>query len=170
MKLYLETSLSNLYKSTISTFPKTTKRQNSIDTIVIEQLKLIPFKGVKTLFVKGLARNNGKKYECIMLFKNINYKEKRENKVIEIMTSSGTSEFLEQISSKENDVLVRCNCADFYWRGNYSNHLDKSLFGRKRIKYESKGLFSVNPENEPMICKHLIKLSKALKEASIITK
>ena len=168
MKIYLETSIKNLYKSTVESFPSTSKRQNAIDTIIIEQLQWIPFKGVKTLFIKGLARSESKKYECIMLFKNINYKQKEEKKVIKIKTSTGSEEFIEQVDSSKNDVLVRCNCADFYWRGNYADHLDKSLFGRKRAKYESKGFPSVNPSNSPMICKHLIKLSKILKESNFL--
>lgn len=166
--IFLETSIKDLYKSTIKTFPNTSKRQHATDTIVIEQLQWIPFKGVKTLFIKGLAKNEGKKYECIMLFKNINYKDNEGKKIIKIKTSSGLEQFVEQVDSNKNDVMVRCNCKDFYWRGNYSNHLDKSLFGRKRTKYESKGLFSVNPSNSPMICKHLIKLTKILKESNFL--
>ena len=166
---FIETSLADLYKSTVKAFPKTTKRQHAIDDVKVERLEWVPFLGVKTLFIKGLAKNNDKKYECIMLFKNINYKDKQGKKIIEIKTSTGSEEFLEQINPNNNDVLLRCNCMDFYWRANYANHLDKSLFGRKRKKYESKGLFSANPENSPMMCKHLIKLSKVLAESKIIS-
>jgi hypothetical protein len=168
MKIYLETSIKELYKSTIESFPNTTKRQYATDPIIIEKLQLVPFKGVRTLFIKGLARSTMKKYECIMLFKNINYINKQTKGTIKIKTSTGSEELLERIESENNDVLVRCNCADFYWRGNYADHLDKSLFGRKRAKYESKGYKSVNPLNSPMICKHIIKLSKVLIESKIL--
>ena len=168
MKIIVETSIKNLYKSTVGAFPNTSKRQNATDSIVIEQLQWIPFKGVKTLFIKGLARSESKKYECIMLFKNINYKESEGKKIIKIKTSSGFDQFVEQVDPDKNDVLVRCNCSDFYWRGNYANHLDKSLFGRKRAKYESKGFPPANPSASPMICKHLIKLTKVLKEANFL--
>jgi len=166
MKIYLETSIKNLYKSTILGFPRTLKRQYAIDPVVVEQIQWIPFLGVKTMFIKGLVRGESKKYECIMLFKNINYKNSPGKGIIKIKTSSGSEQFVEQVDSSKNDVLVRCSCPDFYWRGNYANHLDKSLFGRKRAKYESKGILSpANTGNYPMLCKHLIKLGKTLKES-----
>ena len=131
-------------------------------------MQWIPFKGVKTLFIKGLARSESKKYECIMLFKNINYKESEGKKIIKIKTSSGFDQFVEQVDPDKNDVLVRCNCSDFYWRGNYANHLDKSLYGRKRKPYSAVGTGkAANPKNDPMLCKHIIKLHKVLEQSGI---
>ncbi len=165
--LLIETSLKDLYKSTIGNF-KTTKRQNSIDTVRIENLTIIPFIGFKTLFLKGLARNENNKYDSIILFKNIKYLDNRSKKSTVIAASNGKSYIIENINL-DNNVLVRCNCMDFYWRGNYADHLDKCLFGRKRSKYESKNILaSVNPENNVMICKHLLKLTKVLSESKLL--
>jgi hypothetical protein len=70
---------------------------------------------------------------------------------------------------ESNDVLVRCTCKDFHWRMTHFNSLDGSLFGRDRRKYEA--LYrpgSSNPKELPGICKHLMKMGKALTESSII--
>jgi hypothetical protein len=167
--ILLETSIINLYKSTIKAFPKTTKRQYSTDTVVVEKLDWIPFLGLKTLLIKGLVKNEGRKYNTIMLFKKINYKESEGRKIITIKSSSGKEVFLEQIDAEENDVLVRCNCADFYWRFVHYNKVDKSLYGRDRKKYEA--LYrpdSANPKKMPGVCKHLLKMTKVIKEANLL--
>lgn len=165
---FLETSLTNLYRSTVDAFPKTLKRQNSIDSIVIENLNWVPFLGVKTLFIKGIAKNEGKKYDSIILIKNMIFEEKQGKNIIKIKMSDGKEYYVKKVNIEENNVSVRCNCEDFYWRGNYANSLDKSLYGRKRSKYESKtNRPMVNPNNSPMMCKHLIKLTKILKESNL---
>ena len=79
---FLETSLDELYRSTVDAFPATLKRQNSIDTVVIENLNWIPFLGVKTLFIKGLVKNEGKKYDSIILIKNMKFEEKEGKNII----------------------------------------------------------------------------------------
>jgi len=166
---FLETSLSELYQSTVDTFPTTSKRQNSIDTVVIENLNWIPFLGVKTLFIKGLVKNEGKKYDSIILIKNMKFEEKEGKNIIKIKMSDGKDYYVQKVKIDENDVSVRCNCGDFYWRGNYANSLDKSLYGRKRSKYETKtNRPPVNPGDSPIMCKHLIKMTKILKEANLL--
>jgi len=160
-----ESSLKELYQSTVKTFPSTTKRQYAIDTIKIVSLRWIPYLGVKTLYIKALAQNteNSKEYNPIILFKDIVYIYKKEKNSVEILDSNQKKYIINKI--QDNDVLVRCNCKDFYWRGNYADHLDKSLYGTKRTPY--KGRYSVNPNNEPMICKHLIKLYKVLSNSGL---
>lgn len=160
-----ESSLKELYQSTIKTFPYSTKRQHAIDPIKIVSLRWIPYVGVKTLYIKGLAQNteNSKEYNPLILFKNIIYLPKKEKNSVEILDNNQKKYIINKI--KNNDVLVRCNCKDFYWRGNYADHLDKSLYGTKRSPY--KGNYSVNPNNEPMICKHLIKLYKVISSSGL---
>ena len=73
-----------------------------------------------------------------------------------------------KLSLENTDVVLRCNCADFRWRFNWYDHLDKSLYGRKRAKYESKGIGPpANPLELPGICKHLMKTAHVLQEAGI---
>lgn len=167
--LWLETSLKDLHKNTIEAFPNTQKRQYATDTIVFEHLDWVPFLGVKTLFIKGLAKNNGRKNESLILFKNIKYKESEGRGTVPITASNGKEYYLEQIQYESNDVLVRCSCKDFFWRFTHFNKIDKSLFGRDRRKYEA--IYkpgSSNPEQIPGLCKHLIKLIKVLKESNLL--
>lgn len=166
--MWLESSLLDLYKGSIKAFPKTTKRQNSTDTVKIEHLQWIPFEGIGTLFIKSIANNEGRKNESIMLFKNVKYRSSLQKGTIPINTSNGKIIHIDRISESKNDVLVRCTCNDFFWRFNYYNSTDKSLFGRKRRKYEGQNLWEANPMKLPGLCKHLMKMAKILREANLL--
>jgi hypothetical protein len=167
--LFIESSLSELYNSTVEAFPNTTRRQHATNTIVISRLNWTPFLGMKTLLIKGLAQNEGREYNPIIVFKNVRYHDQYDEPgLIKIIDQTERIYFTEQISYMESQVLVRCNCQDFQWRGNYYNHLDGSLYGRKRKKYEAlHNPNSANPLEKPIVCKHLIKLTKVLEEAKL---
>ena len=161
-----ESSLEDLYRRAVEAFPNTTKRQHSTHPVVITELSWLPFVGTKTLFVKGLAQSgeSGKEYGPIIIFKKVNFNQDG----IKITASDMLEYSFAPLSRKTTDVLVRCNCPDFYWRFNYYNSLDKSLQGSKRGMYEAKGgRPPANPFELPGMCKHLMKLSKALGEAGI---
>lgn len=167
-----ESSLLDLYQSTVAAFPNTRKRQHSVNTIRVQEVNFTPFLGMRTLFVRGSVSNeeNGHAYTPIILFKNVVYHpQKDQDEWIELVASDGRNYVLEMLERNVNDILVRCNCQDFYWRFNYFDHEDHSLYGRKRKKYEaaiSPG--SANPNRMPGMCKHLIKLSAAIREAGIL--
>jgi len=166
--LLSELTFPELYKSTVNAFPSTTKRQHAIDTIEISDLTWIPYKGVRTLFVKGLAQNENKEYKTIVLFKNVKYHENKMPSLVSISTDAGHV-FMERMQLEKNDILLRCTCPDFKWRFNYFDHVDKSLYGRKRAKYEAKfNPGSANPQEMPGMCKHLIKMMKTLIESGLI--
>jgi hypothetical protein len=169
MNLWVETSLSELYLNTVKAFPNTIKRQYSIDEVKIEHIDWVPFRGMGTLFVKGLARREGSKNECVILFKGVKYSKSAQKGFVEITASNGERVFLERLSVESTDVAVRCTCKDFYWRMVHFNKIDGSLYGRDRKKYEA--LYnpgSSNPMEMAGICKHLIKMSKALSEARLL--
>lgn len=166
--LWLETSLNTLYTGSIKAFPSTSRRQNSTDTVRVEHVDWVPFEGVRTLFVKAMVNNEGRKNESIALFKNVNYSERQKRGFVPLASSGGKTVFVERISASKNDVLVRCSCGDFHWRFNYYNGLDGSLFGRKRTKYEGRGLWEANPSKSPGMCKHLMKMAKILHEANLL--
>lgn len=164
LRTLIESSLSDLHQSAIDAFPRTTKRQFATDTIVITNLTWIPFLGVKTLFLKGLAQNEGREYSPIIIIKGMNY---GGNEVM-IRASDGKQYNFARPSLEENQVLVRCPCMDFHWRFNWYNHLDRSLQGSPRKKYESKGIGPpANPMQMPGMCKHLLKMTKVLHRAGI---
>jgi len=167
MQLF-ESSLEDLYRNAVDAFPYTRKRQHSTHPVVITEMHWTPFVGMKTLFIKGLAQSGetGKEYNPIILFKRVNFDED----AIRITASDGLKYRFSPLSMESVDVSVRCNCSDFKYRFNYYNHLDKALYGSKTAKYESKGIGPpANPKGLPGMCKHLMKMVKALKESGIFT-
>lgn len=159
-----ESTIPELYDSTVAAFPRTTMRQHATQPIVIKNLHWTPYKGVKTLFVKGLAQNEGREYNPIILFKGVKYDEGS----VKLMASDGKEYRFAPMNLSETEVVVRCNCPDFHWRFNYYNHLDKSLYGRHRAKYESKGdRGPANPMEMPGMCKHCLKLAEVLRQAGV---
>jgi len=130
MLSFLESSVEDLYQSAIQAFPNTKRRQHATNPIVIKELRLTPFVGVKTLFIKGLAQSADKEYNTSVLFKGVNYNLDE----VKITASDGLKYNFGKLSLENTDVLLRCPCLDFHWRFNFYNHLDKSLFGIKRKK------------------------------------
>lgn len=161
----LESSLIDLHQSAVEAFPRTRMRQYATHPIVITNLRWTPFLGMKTLFVKGLAQHEGREYNPIIVLKKVNYKGGE----ITITASDGQEYSFDKLSLEQTDVVVRCNCPDFYWRFNYYNHKDKSLYGSKRGPYESQGGAPANPRELPGMCKHLMKTVTVLKEAGIFS-
>lgn len=169
--VWQEGSLPELYASTVQAFPRTTKRQHAIDPVRIVELTWNPFVGVRTLFVKGRAQSgeSGKEYDPMALFKGVNYHDSKDDQNwIEIVASDGRNYIFDKLNG-ENEVLVRCNCPDFFWRFNYYDHQDDSLYGRVRRKYEAQlNPGAANPLQLPGMCKHLIKLAQSLNHAGIL--
>jgi len=169
MECWLESSLEELYHSAVKAFPNTRKRQHATHPVVIDHITWMPFVGMKTLLVRGRAKNEGKEYNTLVLFKGVAYHESATSGIISLTASDEKEYYLEQLSTEDTDVLVRCNCPDFYWRFNYFNHVDKSLHGKKRAKYEA--LYdpgSANPQELPGTCKHLMKFMQVLGESRIL--
>lgn len=161
--IFNESSLNDLFTSAIRAFPNTTKRQYAVQPIVIETIRWTPFVGMKTLFVKGHARNEDRHYDTIILFKDVDY----TNEQVKIKASDGKIYRFAKLSMENTDVLVRCNCQDFKWRFNYYDHLDRSLYGPKRSKYEGISGIPANPKKLPGMCKHLMATTKVLNDAGI---
>lgn len=163
----IESSLAELYQSAVDAFPHTTKRQHVTDSVKIAQLDWMPYLGMKTLFIRGRAVNEGRQYKTIILFKNVIYTNEA-NGDLAFVANDGKQYFIKRLSEENTQVLVRCDCPDFHWRFNYFDYLDDSLHGRKRKKYEGKGGPPANPAELPGMCKHLMKTAMALKDANLI--
>lgn len=163
-----ESTFNQLYSNTVNAFPNTTKRQHAIDPIEISSIVLLPFVGMNTLYVKSLAQNESREYNPIILFKGVKFDGTGTN-LLQITGSDGKEYILERLSFDKNDINVKCNCKDFHWRFQHTDHLDKSLYGKDRKKYEAKTApGSSNPLELPGMCKHLLKLAKFLKESKIV--
>jgi len=161
--LFSESTWPELYQSAVDAFPHTTRRQYAIDPITISELRIVPFLGFRTLFLRTRALNEDREYRPMIVVKNVQYREHRGPGVVELRASDGESYLLEPPALEDHDLILRCNCPDFYWRFNYFDHLDRSLFGRVRRKYEAKANpGSANPQEMPGVCKHLMKMAQVL--------
>ena len=165
-----ESNLHGLYASTVNAFPRTTKRQHAVDEIDIKNMSFVPYQGIRTLFVKGVAKNidKGTEHAPMILFKNVKYHNSKNQNLAEIVASNGRNYFFERLRGSQ-DVVLRCNCRDFFWRFNYEDFKDRSLYGRVRRKYEAKdNPGASNPKELPGMCKHLIKLVRHLNNAGLL--
>ena len=91
-----ESSLQNLYTSTVKAFPKTTRRQYAIDPINIAEVKWTPFLGVHTVHNKNNEVFLGptstpvfgrESYKFLENFKLTEIKELLPSFLIKILTS-----------------------------------------------------------------------------------
>lgn len=149
-----ESTFSQLYKSAVIAFPNTKKRQYATDTVDVTHLEWIPYLGMRTLFLRAHVENSeGGNYDPILLFKNIKYHSTHQKGLIEIVSADTRQKyFLEPL--KNNDILLRCSCKDFYWRFTHYNSVDKSLYGKTRSPYQ--GEYPINPQEMPGMCKHIM--------------
>lgn len=171
-KLFLERSFDSLYGSTVAAFPETKFRQHATDPIRIVRLNWTPFRGMKTLFVRGLAQNfdtGGGEYQPIITFKNVDYHETLTPESVGIVATDGNEYFLSPLS-RDHDILCRCDCKDFSYRFNWYDHVDRSLYGRPRPPYQrrTENYPPANPQERPGFCKHLIKMFHSLEDSGLV--
>ena len=165
-----ESSMGDLERSIARAFPLTTKRQHATQPIRPTTIKYVPFKGVRSLMVRSTVRGStGKVYDPIVMYSGLTYEEEDTPTNVTFRGTDGKDYHMEPMSYDGTKVAVRCNCLDFYYRFAMWNHNDGSLFGRKPKLYRRKTTTrpSVNPEKAPGVCKHLIKLAGALKDAGV---
>lgn len=169
-KLWLESSVIQLYNSAVAAFPHTTRRQHAVGPIQINEVRLTPFLGLRTLLIRSAAFNeeNGHHYNPIILFKQVNFNP-QQNIVPFVAADNDQHYQVQKLSLNNTHVLLRCECKDFFWRFNYYDHLDRSLWGRKRKPYEALwNPGSANPMEMPGMCKHLMKMAQTLQEIGLV--
>ncbi len=163
-----ETSVQTLHQSAVAAFPHTTMRQHATGSINIDNIRYTPFLGLRTLLVRCEADNQGSQYKPLILFRNVNYNP--EDNIFEFDASdNGQHHQIGRLSRANTDVALRCECGDFFWRFNYYDHLDRSLYGRVRRPYIA--LYnpgSANPTESPGICKHLMKMAEVLENIGLL--
>lgn len=189
-----ETSLGALFANSLEAFPNSAKKHNALQTVVIKKLVWLPYVGVKTLFVKGLAENVEEHTENrpVVVFKGVNYVPLTGDPVADTMAISMAKHagkqlvylgwndkgvdrraVFERLSEDGNDVVVMCSCGDYRWRLHWWNWRDGSHFGSKPKKYVKKtDKPPVNPGAGgagplPGICKHIMKLAQVLRQSKL---
>ena len=169
MMLLYESSYNDLYDSTVAAFPHTTKRQHATMPIKVRRFEIIPFVGMHTLFIKAEAANEDRRYNPIILIKDVQYERQIHPGVIEIVGSDNRLYHLHKPSLNDNDVRVRCQCGDFFYRFHHWDHVDHSLYGRDRKKYVAlHNPGSANPNEAAGMCKHLMKMVEVLRNSGIL--
>jgi hypothetical protein len=165
-RLFVESTFDELFDSAVRAFPKTRKRQHATDEVHVGQFRWTPFPGVKTFLLRATATNEDRTYSPMILFKRVQFREGPGRGVLKLKISSEETRYIEQLSPDNHDILVRCNCPDFYWRFNYYDHIDRSLYGNKRSKYD--GAYPANPRKLPGMCKHLMKMVYTMQEVGLV--
>ena len=102
-----ESSLVDLHQSTVDAFPQTTLRQHATQPIKITNIRWTPYKGMKTLFIRGLAQNEEREYSPIVLFKRVRYRDELDEGVVSITASNGGVYNFDKLSL-ENSISSSC--------------------------------------------------------------
>lgn len=151
-------------------FPNTTKRQHATQPVVVTNISYVPYLRNKSLQLAGNARSNGRVYSPTIQFLNVEYQNTDLDTNVTFTATNGQEYHCSQIVLANNNVKVRCNCLDFYYRFAFYNKTDGSLFGRSPRPYIRKTNTRppANPDKVPGVCKHVIKLLQALEHAKLI--
>jgi hypothetical protein len=168
-EIVLESSLNDLYRGAVRAFPETTKRQHATDTIKLSDFRWTPFLGLRTLYVRGLAQNEGREYNSAVVFKGVKYHPSDDARGLVALAAEGKRFLLEPLSLERNQVLVRCSCPDFHWRFQHFDYVDHSLQGPNRKPYEAKYRpGSANPMEQAGICKHVMAMMRDLRNSGLL--
>lgn len=129
-----------------------TSVDNATDPMSISNLKITNMTGVQTKHITGNVKSQktGKMYNCWMLFTGIKNPTEEKPK------------------TGETNCFVRCNCESFYFYAATANKKHKALAGRGFRPYFRKTPVTdpkyppKNPNQIPLLCKHLIFLTRYL--------
>lgn len=140
------------------------KRQHATGEVNLKGLTWRASYGVKALEVMATAIGGEKQYAPKIIFNNVEFDDEETEDNITVPAEAGPINF-KQINLSENNMRVRCDCLDFYYRFATWNAKDKSLDGRAPKPYQAKtNRGPVNPKQVPGMCKHLLRIIEVLKE------
>ncbi len=184
-----KSTYNDLERNVINYNPTSKKRQNAVDPVRITKLETLPAIGMKTLSVWALANSTDSKsgsntvYEPSIIFNNVEFvggeeQQGEEQEEVQQQDQSGTitakardgrDYSMKVIDLAKNNVRVNCQCLDFYWRFRDTNAKDKSGVLRSKPAYQPKtDRVSVNPQQVPGLCKHLLATFRALKHSGMV--
>lgn len=173
--LLIEATTDELQRSAVAAFPATTKRQHSADTINVANITYdasIRERKTKSLKIKGLAVNNGKKYDMVIQFDKVVYEPTDTPNNVTFLSIDGQDYHIVPISTSTHNAKVSCTCLDFHHRFALWNFNDKSLYGRRPRMYRRKTTTRppANPTHSPGLCKHLMKFVTVLQRTGLLVK
>lgn len=175
-----EISMVELMNNTVKPGNFNTKmRQHSTDEIIVNEMKITSYVGMKTLLVRAVVHSglSGKEYDCQLLFKKVQFIDEpddvediSDDEIVEFVGSDGETYYIKRIDMGKSDVSVRCNCLDM--RFSHSTRLSKvkALYGKPFPKYNPKtDRLGHNLKNVPALCKHLIKVGNVIAQSNLTT-
>ena len=164
-----ETTYLELERQTLGFTPSSTKRQHAVDPIQIKQLELVPAVPSNVLSANGLAQSADKQHSPVAVFSEVIFENDDSPTNVSFTGADGEEYNIQPISLSKNNVKVNCSCLDFRWRFAAYNHKDGSLFGNPPAPYQKKtDRPPANQQQKPGVCKHLMKLMVALKDAGVL--
>jgi hypothetical protein len=151
-------------------FPHTKKRQHVVHEVTIANVEYIPYIGMKMLHVRSTSMSNSHAYSQSMQFLRVEFENAESDTAATFQASDGSDYHIVPVDLTNHNVKVRCNCLDFHFRFANYNSSDKSLVGRPPPPYQRKtqNRPSVNPDQVPGMCKHLLKLVETLQANGVI--
>ena len=165
-----EASYAELERNTMSFVPPSEKRQWVVDPIQVTRMELAAARESQNLIIKAEVSSNGNRYAPSMVFDGVIYDDGDQADNTSFTGADGEEYHIEPINLSQNNVKVACNCLDFYWRFATWNHGANSLNGNPPPPYQKRSPNHppANPQKKPGLCKHLLKMAIALKDARIV--
>ena len=149
---------------------KNSKRDQTANSVQVQEVTLIPSVPGKTLTAKSRTRTSDKFYETMIVFSGVQYFNEGGHGRQEFQGSDGSTYYIDPIRPYKSNVKVRCGCLDFYFRFSVWDQRDDALHGEPPEPYQRRtdSYPLVNPSKVSGLCKHIIKLTNYLKQQRII--
>jgi hypothetical protein len=130
----------------------------------------------KQLYINSQARSSdgSRIYKASIVFKGLPAKKDMEDTFILPYSSKGHGvDFYIKQPTSSTEVMLRCQCPDYYFMWEFWNKQRKALLGphKKYVRLTPPppdGRPFVNPSEAPGCCKHLLAMIKMLTENKIL--
>jgi len=177
----LENTYSEFERNTMNFQPASKKRQHATASVQVQNMEFSAIPHSQSLLVEGTIRNYGSEtklnavYMSRYLFRDVEFvnadteEEVANPNTLTIEGKNGKEFTIVPIQLNKQNVLVGCNCLDFFWRTSRQHHNQNSLFGYDVGTYRKRtNRPPVNPYNKTILCKHLLKLAEEMKRNGVV--
>jgi hypothetical protein len=135
----------------------------------VEVTKIVPAIGVKTISFYGevpsFTREGTAKYTQALMFKDVQFAaepKEGEEDAWKYIDMPNIKIWMKLPSLEDNHSLVSCSCPDFRFRASVALKKNSALLGRL-IPYQKKtNRPPLNPDDEPIMCKHTFNFLRGL--------
>jgi hypothetical protein len=169
--LFEKQTLAQLQQSVVTGFPGTTKRQNDVGSVKIDNITYTPFrhKSKQILRVNAdTASNNGHAHKVIVELRGVEFGAVDGG--VEVTSTDGQQISITPVSLNTSYVGVSCDCPDYIFRfANYNINNDCHV-GPIPPRYIRKTTNrpEVNPNKVPGMCKHVMAAIGDLRKIGLV--